>query len=177
MAVSNKLEEATQSLDTAYPLIMKTGSEVWLGDFYHISGLIELKRDDFQAALDLLEKAWDIAERNPRGINQNRVLFDLVRAEIALGSQSKEKIMNGTPGRWLSALEKYAYVRDLPGIRMYAALLKSEFYQAHEQLKDAHTTLIDALSISDSLGVKTLRQKIKSRIKELMQLIQEKKVS
>ncbi len=122
LAVSNRLEEATENLDIAYPLIMKTGSEIWLGNYYHISGIIELRREDFPAALDLLEKAWDIAERNSRGINQNRVILDLARVEIALADQSVDSTKDITPGKWLSKLEKYAVERDLPGIRMYAAL-------------------------------------------------------
>jgi hypothetical protein len=60
---------------------------------------------------------------------------------------------------------------------MQAALFKSEFYQNHDQLKDAHATLVDALNITESLGVKTLRKKITVRIRELNQLLREAEVS
>jgi hypothetical protein len=56
---------------------------------------------------------------------------------------------------------------------MYGALLKSEFYQNQGQLKDALATLQNALDITDSLGVQTIRRRIKSRMKEITQLIQE----
>ena len=60
---------------------------------------------------------------------------------------------------------------------MQAALLKSEFYQNHGQLKDAHATLVDALTITDSLGVVTLRKNITDRIRELNQLLREAEMS
>ena len=107
------------------------------------------------------------------GSNRNRALLDLARVENLIAAQSKDDTKTAAPGKWLSTLEKYACERDLPGIRMYAALLRSEFYQNHGQLRDALATLQDALTITDSLGVQTLRQKINSRISEVKQLIRE----
>ncbi|MHA2152639.1 MAG: tetratricopeptide repeat protein [Candidatus Thorarchaeota archaeon] len=177
-ALVNRIGEAEHNLDAAHSLIMKTGTEEWLGDYYHISGVIELARGDYLAALDFLKRAWEIAERNPIiGLIQNRALFDLARAEISLDNQSTDSAKVVTPGKWLSKLEKYSVERDLPGIRMLAALLKSEFYQNHGQLKDAHGTLLDSLNITDSLGVATLRKKINKRIGELNQLLREADVS
>ncbi|MHA2081419.1 MAG: hypothetical protein ACW99H_09770, partial [Candidatus Thorarchaeota archaeon] len=175
LALLNRIEEALRNLDTAHSLIMKTGEEVWLGTYYHVSGVIEIARGDFQAALDVLEKAQEILERLSRVIYQNRALLDLVRAEILLANQSTDSTK--APGRWLSKLEKYAIERDMPGIRMQAALLKSEFYQNHGQLKDAQAILLDALDITDSLGVNTLRKRISVRIRELNQLLREAEVS
>jgi hypothetical protein len=60
---------------------------------------------------------------------------------------------------------------------MQAALLKSEFYQKHGQFKDAQATLQDALSITESKGVATLRRKINERIRELNQLLRDASVS
>lgn len=177
LALCDQIEDAERSLNTAHSMIMKTGSEVWLGDYYHISGVVELKKKNLQTAQDFFEQAYEIAERNPRVLNQNAALLGLARTETALSIQSRESKMNVTPGKWLSKLERYATERSIPGIRMYAALLKSEFYQVHEQLKDAQTTLMDALTISDSLGVKTLRKKINERIRELNQLLREEAIS
>ncbi len=171
LALLNRIDEAEQSLDTAHSLIIKFGAERLLGDYYHVSGVVELRRGDFLAALDLIEKAWNIAERNPRGTNQNRALLELARAEILIDKQSIDISKVVVPGKWLSKLEKFAVERELPGIRMYAALLKSEFYQKHGQLKDAHATLLDALNITDSRGVTTLRKRISDRIDEISRLI------
>ncbi|MHA2201910.1 MAG: hypothetical protein ACXABN_18755, partial [Candidatus Thorarchaeota archaeon] len=175
LALLNRLEEAASNLNTAHSLIMKTGQEIKLAQYYHISGVIELARCDYLIALDLLEKGQEIAVRLTRGLYLNPILLDLARAEILLANQSTES--TNAPGRWLSKLEKYAIEQDLPGIRMYAALFKSEFYQNQGQLKDAHATLQDALNITDSLGVMTLRKKIKDRIHELNQLLREEEVS
>jgi len=65
---------------------------------------------------------------------------------------------------------------DLPGIRMYAALLKSEFYQGYEQFRDARATLADALDITDSLGVVTLRERIKKQLQDIDQLLQNEEI-
>ncbi|MHA1615208.1 MAG: tetratricopeptide repeat protein [Candidatus Thorarchaeota archaeon] len=173
LALVNRIDEATQTIETAYSLLIKAGLERNLGDYYHIMGVIELKKGDFLTALDFLERAWDIANKNPRGNNQNRAILDLVRAENMMAAQSKDSMKVAAPGKWLSTLEKYANDRDLQGIKMYAALLKSEFYQNHGQLKDALATLKDALTITDSLGVQTLRRKITKRIQVIEQLLRQ----
>jgi tetratricopeptide (TPR) repeat protein len=176
LALLNRLEEAEQNLDTAQSLLITYGSEWQLGIYYHVSGVIELARGDFLAALDFLEKAWEVSERIPRDTNQNRALLDLARAEILIDNQSKDSTKVVVPGKWLSKLEKFATERDLPGVRMQTALLKSEFYQNHGQLKDAHATLQDALDITDSLGVATLRKRISDRIQEINRLMQDEEL-
>jgi len=173
LALVDRIDKAEQTLETAYSRLIKAGLERNLGEYYHISGVIEFRKGNYLTALDLVEKAWEIAEQNPRGSNQNRALLDLARIENFIASQSKDDTKVAAPGKWLSTLEKYALNRDLPGIRMYAALLKSEFYQDTGQLKDALVTLQDAFNIIDSLGVQTLRRKIAKQIKNIEQLLHE----
>ncbi len=178
LALLNKLEEAECILDKATALVMKSGLDRILGRYYHVSGMVELVKDDYLAALDFFEKSWEIFERVGEVFGEkNLALLGLARAEILLANQTMDVKKSITPGRWLSKLEKHASDRDLPGIRMQAALLKSEFYQNHGQLKDAQATLLDALDITDSLGVATLRKRIKERIHDLNQLIKEAEVS
>jgi tetratricopeptide (TPR) repeat protein len=167
LALTDKLGDAERTLETVYSMMIKSGFEQILGDYYHISGVIELRKGNFLDAIGSIEKAWKIAERVPSGLNQNRALLDLARTEILLSSQSKDTTKIVAPGEWLCKLETYAKERELHGIRMQAALLKSEFYQNHGQLKDAQATLQDALNITDSLGVATLRQRISTRIEEI----------
>ena len=176
LALVNRIDEAEKTLETAYSLLIKAGLERHLGDYYHISGVIEFRRGNCLSALALVEKAWEIADTNPRGTNQNRALLELARIENSIVTQSKDDTKSAAPGKWLSTLEKYACDRDLPGIRMYAGLLKSEFYQNNGQLKDALVTLQDALEITDSLGVQALRRKITSRLKEINQLVQDEEM-
>jgi hypothetical protein len=177
LALLNRVEESEQVLDSSHELIMKSGIETYLCNYYHISGVIEFKKGNLMVALDTLGQAWEIAERRPTGTNQNLILYDLARAEILIDKQSPDRSKVVAPGLWLSKLEALAVERDLPGVRMYAALLKSEFYQNHGQLIDAHATLTDALKITDSLGVATLRKKINDRIREMDQLMSEADVS
>ena len=177
LALVDRLEEAEQILDNAYSLIIKSGSERILGNYFHFSGVVEQRKGNFLAALDLFENAWDIASRIPAGTDQNRALLDLARTEISLSNQSKDSTIIVAPGKWLCKLENHATERDLPGIRMQTALLKSELYQNHGQLKDAHAILVDALDITDSLGVATLRKRISDRIHQLNQLLIEAEVS
>jgi len=101
----------------------------------------------------------------------------LARVELLFANQSTDSTKSATLGKWLSKLENHAVERDLPGIRMQTALLKSEFYQNHSQLKDAQAILVDALNITDSLGVATLRKRIMKRVSELSQLIEETETS
>ncbi|MHA2302065.1 MAG: tetratricopeptide repeat protein [Candidatus Thorarchaeota archaeon] len=176
LALSNGLEEAEQNLDTAHSLIMKAGNEIWLSNYYHVSGVIELKRGNNLIALDILEQAQEIIERHTSGIDQNIVLHDLAKAEIALASQTMQSDKEALPGKWLSKLENHAIEHDLPGIRMQAALLRSEFYQNHGQLKDAQAILQDALNITDSRGVATLRKRINNQIQELSRLMKDKEL-
>ena len=171
LALVNRFDEADQTLEDAYSLIMKTGLERHLGDYYHISGVVEYRKGELFAALDLFEKAWEIAERDPQATNQNRALLELARVEIEISKQSKTDGEIIVPGNWLSKLEKHATDFDLPGIRMQAALLKSEFYQNQGQLTDARTTLEEALNFTDSLGVRTLRRKIIAKIQSIDDLL------
>ncbi|MFW9975526.1 MAG: tetratricopeptide repeat protein [Candidatus Thorarchaeota archaeon] len=171
LALLGRLEEAEHNLDLARSLVMKSGSERELGYYYLASGTIEFKSGDFPSAIDLFKQVLEISERTLNPIIRNLALLGLAGVEIAVASKSKAGTHDVTPGEWLSQLERYAVECDLPGIRMQAALLKSELYQKHGQLRDAHAILVDALDITDSLGVKTLRNRISVRIQELERLM------
>ena len=176
LALLNRLDEAEQTLEIAHSLTIESGLEWHLGNYYHFSGVVELKKGNFLDALDLFEKAGEIAERMRRIDIKTRVLLDLARVEILIDNQSIDRTKVALPGKWLSKLETHAFERDLPGIRMYAALLKSDFYQNHSQLQDAHSTLVNALDITDSLGVATLRKRISDRIQDIDRLIQDEEL-
>jgi tetratricopeptide (TPR) repeat protein len=171
LALLDRIEEAEETLEIAHSLTIKSGLEVHLQNHYHFSGVVDLKKGNLLDALGLFEKAWEIAGRSLIVTAKNRVLLDLARVEILIDSQPKDRTIVAVPGKWLSKLETHAMERGLPGIRMYAALLKSEFYQKHGQYKDALGTLHEGLKITDSLGVETLRKRINARIREVEQLI------
>jgi tetratricopeptide (TPR) repeat protein len=171
LALLNRLDEAERYLDDAHSMILKSGSESRLGSYYRVYGELELARGDYLAALDYIGRTHEITERRQSCLGQNLTLLNLAKAELLLANQSQDGMDRYAPGQWLSKLEKHAIDHDLPGIRMYAALIKSDFYQNQGQLRDALGTLSQALDITDSHGVKTLRRRITKRIQELDQLI------
>ena len=177
LALLDRIEEAEETLEIAHSLTIKSGLEIHLQNHYHFSGVVDLKKGNLLDALGLFEKAWEIAGRSLKVTAKNRVLLDLARVEILIDNQSINRTKVAVPGKWLSKLETHALERGLPGIRMYAALLKSEFYQNHGQLKDAQAILVEALNITDSRGVLTLRKRISDRIQEITRLMQEKEIA
>jgi tetratricopeptide (TPR) repeat protein len=177
LVLLKKLKEAEQNLDTAYPYVMKLGSDMWLSEYYWTLGILEIARGDYLAALDVLEKALNIAQQHPRGITQNIVLLHLAQAEFAIEKASRTDAMNFIPGMWFNRLEEYAREKNLQGIRMQAELLKAEFYRNYGQLRDAYETLQQALVISDSPGVKTLRMRIKAKMREIDQLMRDEEMA
>ena len=177
LVLLKRLKEAEQNLDTAYPYVMKLGSDMWLSEYYWALGILEIARGDYLAAIDVLEKALNIAQQHPRGITQNIVLLHLAQAEFALEKASRTGAMTFIPGMWLNRLEEYAREKNLQGIRMQAELLKAEFYLDYGQLRDAYETLQQALVISNSPGVKTLRKRINTRMKEIAHQLHDEELS
>ena len=175
LALVNRIDDAEKAIEAVYPRVIKAGFERNLADYYHVSGVIEQKKCNLLEALYMQEKAWDITNSLSiaGGTIRNRVLLDIARVENLISAHSKDDAKAANPGKWLLILEKHACERDLPGIRMYAALLKSEFYQNSGQLKDAFATLQGALTITDSLGVQTLRRRITKRIQDIEQILQQ----
>jgi tetratricopeptide (TPR) repeat protein len=168
LALLNRVDEAEDNLAEAHKLVIKSGIDRLLGRYYHVAGLVELAKDDYQSAMDFFERSWNIFERVGEVFGEkSRALLGLAKAEIMIGLETADDKKTITPGRWLCNLENYARDRDLPGIRMQAALLKSEFYQKHGGLKDAQATLQDALGITESKGVASLRKRISDRIEEI----------
>jgi hypothetical protein len=172
LALLKRVDEAEANLAEAHKLVIKSGIDRLLGRYYLTAGLVELAKDDHQSAMDFFERSWDIFERVGEVYGEKSLaLLGLAKAEIMIGLDTADDKRTITPGRWLCNLENYAKDRDLNGIRMQTALLKSEFYQNHGQLKDAQAILQDALKITDSKGVATLRKKIADRIQEIDRLM------
>jgi tetratricopeptide (TPR) repeat protein len=177
LALLNRVDEAEANLAEAHKLVIKSGLDRLLGRYYLIAGLVELAKGDYLSSMDCYEKTWEIFERVGQVYGEkNRALIGLARAEILLARQTTDDKKTITPGRWLSKLEKYATERDLTGIRLQAALLKSEFYQNHSQLRDAQAVLRDALDITGSPGVTTLRRMITTKIQEIEKYLHDEEI-
>lgn len=175
LAHLNRFEDAERDLESIHSEIIKMGSEAYLSIYYHISGILEMRKGYYVAAMDTLEKCLEISERVPH-TERNYILIDLAKTELALAQSTPDTSRSYKLGKWLSTLEKYGSDYKLPGIRMQAAMLKSEHYRLNGQIKDAKATLLSALTITDSLGVRTLRMKIENKINELNALIKESEI-
>ncbi|MBY8999187.1 MAG: hypothetical protein KGD60_15860, partial [Candidatus Thorarchaeota archaeon] len=88
LTMLNRVEEAERDLDTIHGQILKTGSDFYFANYYHVSGLIELARGDYLSASVILEKCWELTEGIPRVLDQNYVLLDLARVELLLARES-----------------------------------------------------------------------------------------
>ncbi|MFW9910145.1 MAG: tetratricopeptide repeat protein, partial [Candidatus Thorarchaeota archaeon] len=168
----DRLEEAEHHLEAAYSQILKSDLEIYLSNYYHMCGQYEQAKGNLPNALNELEKSFEIEERHRRVFWGLDVLFSLADVEQSIIMQSGQDADLCLPGPWMTKLETQLNVHGFPGLLMQFALLKSKFYQHAGQYLDARQTLADALKLSDSNGVRTLRLMIKEKIFELERLIQ-----
>jgi len=166
----NRLDEAEEVLGTACKLSLQTGHDRDISRYNLALGQFEMAKGNLLSAKECLEQAYEISSRMRDGTTLNEVMVSLAKLELSQFKQSKTGTVAG-PGKWMTALEHLAKTQDLPGIAMQVAIFKSELFQSQGQLKDALETLQRSLEISDSPGVKTLRQRIATKIQELEQLI------
>ncbi|MFW9953725.1 MAG: tetratricopeptide repeat protein [Candidatus Thorarchaeota archaeon] len=161
------LDKASDHLDRAKPLSLKSGHESVLGQYYYVLGICEIARGDPRTAIETLKQALDIYKR------QNILLYvvycslALTQAELAIAKTDSSYIDAYSSGPWLSELWKLAEDYNLPGIMMSHDLMKSELQILQGKTESARETLENALSVSDSPGVKSLRRRIISKIQSL----------
>ncbi|MHA1925490.1 MAG: hypothetical protein ACW974_06200, partial [Candidatus Thorarchaeota archaeon] len=165
--------EADDELMLAKEYVMKLGIEVYLGWYYLISGLQEKGLGALQSAVETIKQGLEIFERVGNLTRQNEALMALAQIEMDLALLTKRETEVAVTGYWMARLENQAHKHGLPGIAMQAAILKADFHRDLGQYKDARQILTDALEISDSLGVRTLRKMMTERIEDLDRLLQE----
>ncbi len=160
----NKLDDAEEQLEIAYPLVLRTDLEVYLSEYYHVTGLLEFARGELHNSLNTLQKSLEILERRYRPLWEVPILRDLASVEITISLQSEDKSAEVVPGHWLNRLETQVNKYPFPGLMMEFALCKSHFYLNTGQIQDARQILADALALSDSDAYRTLRRQIEERI-------------
>jgi len=162
----NKLEGVPQLLDKTHKLILETGTFVQLAMYNYVSGLFEVAIGNLDAGLQSMAEGLAEAERVETQLFVNDILLSLAKTELKyfdkLGSGETE-----SSGPWMTRLGIHAQERNYPGIKMQHAILKAEYLERIGEIEAAQLTLQDALTFTDSLGVKTLRQRILQRLKEL----------
>ncbi|MFX1484625.1 MAG: hypothetical protein ACFFCP_15715 [Promethearchaeota archaeon] len=162
----NRLEGVSQLLDKTHKLILETGRDDQLLDFNYVNGLFEVAFGNLSAGLQSMADALAEAERLEYQVHVNDILLSLAKAEL----KYFDKLGSGGPessGPWMTRLGIHAQERNYPGIRMQHALLKAEYQEMIGETEAAVLTLQDALTFTDSPGVKTLRKRILDRLKEL----------
>jgi tetratricopeptide (TPR) repeat protein len=161
-----RLEDGGKQLENAHKQVLLVGYDPDLAMYNHILGIYELAKGDTEAALTTLAQALVEFERLNLQLSINRCLISLAKAEIESFQESLASLIT-TSDSWMSRLEKHAREKDYPGIKIQHALLKAECQAMIEEKEAAILTLKDALTYSDSPGVKTLRKRINERLEEL----------
>ncbi|MFW9888225.1 MAG: tetratricopeptide repeat protein [Candidatus Thorarchaeota archaeon] len=167
LIIKNDLERASEYLDMARELALRSGQEGEMSHYYYVSGLLELASDDPLTAIQSISDALEIGKRLNYQMFVGRCLLSLARAEIAAYPVMKEGIYADASGPWMSQLGQHATEKNLPGVLIQHALLKADFRIKQGQLHDARATLVEALDWYNSPGLKSLQHMIISKIKEI----------
>ena len=167
LIILGKVEEATDLLTLAFVAVTKSGREGELAEYYLINGLCDIAKGELLNGMMDLKRSMEIIDRMNLLFFAGPCLIALTTVEMETGSIGN----SDTSGPWMSRLEQIAHERNLPGILMEHALLKSKFQAKQGRVKEARKTLVDALHVTDSPGVATLRDRISVRINEMDLLI------
>ena len=152
-----RIEEGTRHLDLYYKQALESGFDSLLTIYNFVLGLREFQVGNLGVALSIFEQSFKEAERLKMPITTNRCLLALAKTEREVSISES----------WIDKLGEHARSNNYPGIKMQHALLKAECQIDNGEVEDARFTLQDALTYTDSPGVKTLRRRIQDKLDEL----------
>ncbi|MFW9789335.1 MAG: hypothetical protein ACFFE2_14580 [Candidatus Thorarchaeota archaeon] len=173
LIILNRLDEAEETLDIARQKVLRAGHDYYLAEYYSVSGLLDMAKGELANAMATLEQAYQILYPLERLAYLNETLIALATVEVTMLQRQSHGGTDAATGKWLSILENHARTFDMPGIAMRAALLRSEVFKSEGHLQDASETLRHALELSDSLGVRTLRNRIEASMLEIDRLMRD----
>lgn len=164
LVLLKRYQEATSQLEICHGISLKSGGEGYLALCELATGYLEIAQGDPFTAIQTLAPGLEYLSQGPAAIYINRFLIALTRAEIALNicknpPESSEK--------WMSELEKHALERNLPGIQMMHALLKSEYLLSRGLTDYAIEILSNSLDEEYSDTTKTLYNRVEAKLGEL----------
>ncbi|MHA1951162.1 MAG: tetratricopeptide repeat protein [Candidatus Thorarchaeota archaeon] len=165
LTLLGRLEEASEHLDISIELAFRSGQEREIAVFYLVSGIYENSSGDPASAIETLKGALEICERTETQQYTNRTLLALVSAEIELFKQEGGDDTSDSSGQWMTYLEDTARSKNLPGILIQHAILKADFQVAQGRTDEARATLVNALDIYNSPGVRTLQKAALEKIR------------
>jgi hypothetical protein len=161
LILEQKLNEAFEDIMIGKRLAIRSGRSGNLAMCAIAEGYYEMVQNNADGALSILSPAFEYLLSGAGSIYQNRTLIALVRAEMRTNSEFPERESSGP---WMDLLERHALERNLNGLIMLHAILKAEHLEIQGRTDSAMKTLKDALLIHDSPSVRTLRERIESRI-------------
>jgi len=167
LTLLGRLDEAAEHLDISREHAFRSGQEREVALFYLVSGIHETVSGAPATAIETLRRALEIFERIKTQEYTNRTLLALVHAEIKLFKLEGGDETSDSSGQWMTYLEDVARSMNLPGILIQHSLLKAEFHIAQERSVEARETLIDALDIYNSPGVRSLKDQVIEKIREI----------
>lgn len=172
---SGKLELVQRHLKKSNRLVLERGANDSLAKYNYIEGLYELAIGEPIQSMQTLEESLEFWEEANRQSYVNRCLVALTKAESAAVTKNLQNGESDASGRWMRKLEAHARKKMYPGIRIQHAILKAEYLSSIGRDLDARYTLEEALTYSDSIGVKTLREKINQKLDSIQVISKEKR--
>ncbi|MFQ5833474.1 MAG: hypothetical protein ACE5H4_12275 [Candidatus Thorarchaeota archaeon] len=162
-----RLEEASLRLDTARKLAFESGQEPDMAFYYYASGNYEVGLGNLETGLQLVEDALVIFERQGDRAFVNRCLHTLAQLELKLLRERNGKPIAPPSRSWMRRLELHGRDNKLPGFILQHALLQADYWLMEKDPEAARETLVRALDHGHSPGVKSLKDKIEEKIKQI----------
>jgi tetratricopeptide (TPR) repeat protein len=157
-----RMNDALLHVEKARDIARRSGLDRQLAQYYLVAGEYEIACGNILSGMQMVEDALDIFDKFASS-SVSQCLLILTGAEINLLSPSV-KTETTDSGLWMLRLEKHARKNNLTGILMQHALLKAKMQRKLGKIEQSIETLQNALELSNSSSVKTLRNQIVDNI-------------
>ncbi|MFW9910708.1 MAG: hypothetical protein ACFFEF_19305 [Candidatus Thorarchaeota archaeon] len=162
-----QVEGVSRLLDAIHKTVLKRGFDLEYMAHNTVLGLFDIATGKLVEGFGILEDALAEAERLNSQVYVNSLLLELTKAEVKHFEKLDSKSTTESSGPWMTRFERHAREKNYSGIQMQHALLKAEYQEMIGETDAAQLTLQDALTFTDSPGVKTLRKRIQERLQKL----------
>ena len=153
-----EFDKAQEHLDISKELTLRLGLESALGQWYDISGKLELKREDFESAMDNFLRAFDVHERLDRQVRLRSSVKDLTEVEVAMFSPTSSNRDDEYSGPWMKRYQEEIAQNDIPGHYAYLLFLKSELRMKQGRHEEGENLLDEVIKLTDSSATRYLHK-------------------
>lgn len=164
LVILKRYQEAAHHLETCHRVSLMSGGEGYLALCELATGYLEIAQGDPFTAIETLTPGFQFLSQGPAAIYINRFLIALTRAEIATNPDGAS---SETSERWMTELEKHAREKELPGILMMHALLKTDYLLSRGLSEYAIELLSNSLNKDYSDTAKTLYDRVEAKLRDL----------